>query len=55
MTIFVTGATGDIGGELIQQLLPKNVPLRGLVRDWAKASHLAAQGVELAIGDLSQN
>lgn len=54
MTILIAGATGNIGGEVIRQLLPSNLPLRGLVRDRAKASHLAAQGIELAIGDLTQ-
>jgi uncharacterized protein YbjT (DUF2867 family) len=52
MTVFVTGATGNIGGAVIEHLRQKPVPIRGLVRDRARASHL--EGIELAIGDLSQ-
>lgn len=51
MTILITGATGNIGGELIQHLLGKNVPIRGLVRDLKKGAKLSEHGVELAQGD----
>lgn len=54
MTVLVAGATGNIGGEVVRELLQKHIPVRALVRDRTKASHLAAQGIELAIGDLSQ-
>jgi uncharacterized protein YbjT (DUF2867 family) len=54
MTILVTGATGNIGGEVIQHLLGKNVSIRGLVRDLKKGAKLSEQGVELAQGDFSQ-
>ena len=54
MTILVTGATGNIGGAVIRQLQQRQAPVRGLVRDRQKADHLAAQGVELAVGDLAQ-
>lgn len=54
MTILITGATGNIGGELIQHLLGKNVSIRGLVRDLKKGAKLSEQGVELAYGDFSQ-
>jgi uncharacterized protein YbjT (DUF2867 family) len=54
MAILVTGATGNIGGQVVQQLLEKDVPIRGLLRDSTKAIALTQQGVELAIGDLSQ-
>lgn len=54
MTILITGATGNIGGEVIQHLLAKNTPIRGLVRDLKKATKLAEQGMELAKGDFSQ-
>lgn len=54
MTILITGATGNIGGEVIQQLLAKQVPIRGLVRDLKKAAKLEAQRIELAQGDFSQ-
>lgn len=53
MAILVTGATGNIGGEVVQHLLEKHASIRGLVRDPSKATKLANR-VELAIGDLSQ-
>lgn len=54
MTILITGATGNIGGEVSNHLIEKKLPLRALVRDRHKASQLEAQGVELAQGDFSQ-
>lgn len=51
MTILITGATGNIGGEVIKQLAAKNAPLRALVRDLNKAAGLSQQGVELVQGD----
>jgi len=48
--IFVTGATGNIGTELVKQLLTKGVSLRVLTRDEAKVSHLDPS-VERFIGD----
>jgi uncharacterized protein YbjT (DUF2867 family) len=54
MTILITGATGNIGGEVVKHLVQKKLPLRALVRDRAKASHLDTQDIELAQGDFSQ-
>jgi uncharacterized protein YbjT (DUF2867 family) len=54
MTILVTGVTGNIEGEVVKHLVDKKMPLRALVRDRAKASKLATQGIELAQGDFSQ-
>jgi uncharacterized protein YbjT (DUF2867 family) len=54
MTILVAGATGNIGGQVIQALIKRNAVIRGLVRDPNKATQLTEQGVEVAIGDLSQ-
>jgi uncharacterized protein YbjT (DUF2867 family) len=53
MTILVTGATGNIGGEVIKHLRERQAPIRALVRDRHKAADLAAQGIELAQGDLN--
>jgi uncharacterized protein YbjT (DUF2867 family) len=53
MAILITGATGNIGGEVVKHLVDKKLPLRALVRDRAKASHLS-QGIELVQGDFSQ-
>jgi uncharacterized protein YbjT (DUF2867 family) len=54
MTILVSGATGNIGGEVIRHLLEQKAAIRALVRDRQKASKLAEQGVELAQGDFTQ-
>lgn len=50
MTILVTGATGNIGRNVIQQLVQRGAKVRALVRDPAKASFPA--GVDVAQGDL---
>ncbi len=51
--IFLTGATGKIGGETAKQLVAKGAKLRALVRDEAKAADLKAAGVELVVGDIA--
>jgi len=51
--IFMTGATGKIGGETAKQLVEKGASLRALVRDEAKAADLKAAGVELVVGDIA--
>jgi uncharacterized protein YbjT (DUF2867 family) len=48
--ILVTGATGNIGTELVKQLLAKKCPVRVITRDEKKVSHLDP-AVELVIGD----
>ncbi|MEU0340788.1 SDR family oxidoreductase [Streptomyces bobili] len=53
MSIVVTGATGHLGRHVVEQLLEK-VPAEGItavVRDKAKATHLAERGVKLAVAD----
>ena len=53
--ILITGATGQLGTAVLQTLLQKTAPnqLAALVRDEAKAAGLAAQGVNIRIGDYS--
>jgi NAD(P)H dehydrogenase (quinone) len=54
MSIVITGATGGLGGEVIQHLLINKVPASEIVavaRDVEKASSLAEQGVEVRYGD----
>lgn len=51
--ILLTGATGLTGKHVAQALSAKGAKLRALVRDPAKAGDLAAMGVELVQGDLS--
>lgn len=51
-TILVTGATGNIGKELTQQLVAQKVPFRAMVRADKDAEALnALDGVEAVIGD----
>jgi len=53
MTIFLTGASGYIGGAVAVRLLRDGHRIRGLVRSPEKAAQLEALGVEPVIGDLS--
>ncbi|MGY4965575.1 SDR family oxidoreductase [Streptomyces sp. 900105245] len=53
MSIVVTGATGHLGRQVVEQLLEK-VPaerITAVVRDKEKAAGLAARGVRLAVAD----
>ncbi|MGY4291185.1 uncharacterized protein YbjT (DUF2867 family) [Bradyrhizobium sp. LM2.7] len=50
MTILVTGATGTVGRQVIEQLARRGADVRALVRDPAKANFPA--GVTVAQGDL---
>jgi nucleoside-diphosphate-sugar epimerase len=54
--VLVTGATGFTGGHLARQLaaLP-GYQVRALVREAGRAQHLARAGVELVIGDLTDD
>jgi len=50
MTILVTGATGNVGRNVVEQLAARGADVRALVRDPSKAALPA--GVEIAKGDL---
>lgn len=50
MTILVTGATGTVGRNVVEQLAARGAPVRALVRTPEKARFPA--GVEVARGDL---
>ncbi|WP_404333982.1 SDR family oxidoreductase [Sphingomonas sp. MMS12-HWE2-04] len=50
MTILVTGATGNVGRNVVDQLVQRGADVRALVRDAAKATLPA--GVEIVQGDL---
>ena len=54
MTILVTGATGNVGRNVVDQLVERGASVRALVRNPAKANSVAdlAAGVELVQGDL---
>ncbi|MBM7278274.1 SDR family oxidoreductase [Gordonia rubripertincta] len=52
MTIAVTGATGQLGGLVIGELLARGVPaadIVAIVRDEAKADDLASKGVQIRV------
>jgi uncharacterized protein YbjT (DUF2867 family) len=50
MTILVTGATGTVGRQVVEQLVKRGADVRALVRDPAKANFPA--GVNVVQGDL---
>jgi uncharacterized protein YbjT (DUF2867 family) len=50
MTILVTGASGAVGRQVVQQLVDRGAPVRALVRDPSKTNFPSA--VEVVQGDL---
>jgi nucleoside-diphosphate-sugar epimerase len=52
MRIFVTGATGFIGTELVKELIAEGHQVRGLTRSEAGARQLEAAGAEVHHGNL---
>lgn len=53
MPVLVTGATGFLGGNLVQHLLDREESVRILVRSTAKAVPLIKRGAEVASGDIA--
>jgi nucleoside-diphosphate-sugar epimerase len=51
-TVFLTGASGFIGGSLAIKLVANGCRVRGLVRNVDKAAQLTALGIEPVVGDL---
>jgi len=54
MKVFVTGANGFIGSHLTPILIKRGYSVTCLVRDPAKAKHLADMGANLARGDVTE-
>ena len=52
MNLFITGATGYIGGSVATKLVAQGHRVRGLARDSGKAGALEALGIEPVVGDL---
>jgi nucleoside-diphosphate-sugar epimerase len=50
----VTGATGFIGGRLVERLVKEGRPVRCLVRETSDTSKLERLEVEIAVGDLAR-
>lgn len=55
MKIFITGASGYIGGSVAEKLIARGHHVTGLTRDTDKASVLAASGIEPVIGTLDDS
>jgi CDP-glucose 4,6-dehydratase len=57
--VFITGATGLVGGWLTKRLLEQRASVTALVRDWVPASEFVRQGladrVNVVRGDLSSS
>ncbi|MBE1879046.1 NAD(P)H-binding protein [Myceligenerans pegani] len=52
MTFLITGATGNVGGELVAQLIDAGHDVRAYVRNVDKARRQLPETAELAVGDL---
>src|SRR5260370_41226290 len=52
--ILVTGATGNVGGEVLRRLAALGQPVRALIRNRAKAAAIEGAGIEIVEGDLEK-
>ena len=52
LPVLVVGATGSLGGKVVDDLLKRGKDVRALVRPTSDASRLESRGVEIARGDM---
>src|SRR3954463_10024436 len=52
LPVLVVGATGSLGGQVVDELLERGKNVRALVRAATDASRLESRGVEIARGDM---
>uniref|UniRef100_UPI002810BB8B SDR family oxidoreductase n=1 Tax=Arthrobacter sp. TaxID=1667 RepID=UPI002810BB8B len=52
LPVLVVGATGSLGGKVVDELLKRGKSVRALVRPTSDASRLQTRGVEIARGDM---
>jgi uncharacterized protein YbjT (DUF2867 family) len=52
MQALVIGATGETGRRIVQELVNRNISVKALVRDLAKAREILPQEAELVVGDV---
>jgi len=53
MKVLVTGATGNVGAQVVRELVQRGIPVRAFVRDPDKAAQMLGPDVEVAVGDLA--
>lgn len=53
MRVLVTGASGFLGGHLVEELVRRGYSVRGMVRNLSKAQQLKNLNVEVVYGDLT--
>jgi uncharacterized protein YbjT (DUF2867 family) len=52
--ILVSGASGNVGGSLLEHLAAAGVEVRALTHDESKASALEGRAIEAFVGDLAR-
>lgn len=52
MKVFVAGATGQTGSRIVTELVKREIPVCGLVRNPEKAKKILPSSVEIIIGDV---
>ncbi|MGW0877891.1 NmrA family NAD(P)-binding protein, partial [Streptomyces sp. NPDC002740] len=52
LPVLVVGATGSLGGKVVDELLERGKKVRALVRPASDASRLESRGVQIARGDM---